>query len=236
MRPAAIRRAARAGRDRGRRQTGSARRSGFRSAGWVANRSAKPSRGLSMHISMTAEVAPSSSPRPSILRSAEIMASGSLVSSTEPASARYSRFRDNAKRITTDSSHATATSAMAMTMAKPPPPLPRSPSLDRPPPPQRQPPWNTIRNSNSAKKPITPAITVAITNIRTSRLRIWVSSWPSTASISLSSRWSSSPLVTVMEYCRSFRPLAKALSALSSVTFSFGMVMPREMQRFSRIL
>lgn len=44
--------------------------------GWVANRSAKPSRGLSMHISMTAEVAPGNSPRPSILRSAEIIASG----------------------------------------------------------------------------------------------------------------------------------------------------------------
>ena len=39
-----------------------------------------------------------------------------------------------------------------------------------------------------------------------------------------------------MEYCFSFSPLAKALSALSSVTLSFGMVMPREMQRFSRIL
>jgi len=50
-----------------------------------------PSRGLSMHISITAEVAPGSSPRPSILRSAEIMASGFLVSSTEPASARNSR-------------------------------------------------------------------------------------------------------------------------------------------------
>ena len=47
-----------------------------------------PSRGLSTHISITAEVAPSSSPRFSILRSAMIMASGFLVSSTEPASAR----------------------------------------------------------------------------------------------------------------------------------------------------
>ena len=39
-----------------------------------------------------------------------------------------------------------------------------------------------------------------------------------------------------MEYCFSFSPLAKALSASSSVIFSFGMVMPREMQRFSRML
>ena len=38
--------AARAGRDRGRRRTGPARRSGFRSAGWVANRSAKPVAGV----------------------------------------------------------------------------------------------------------------------------------------------------------------------------------------------
>src|SRR5262245_1786137 len=56
-----------------------------------------------MHISMTAEVAPGSSPRPSILRSAEIIASGFLVSSTEPASARYSRLRESAKRMTIDS-------------------------------------------------------------------------------------------------------------------------------------
>ena len=94
--------------------------------GWVANRSAKPSRGLSTHISMTAEVAPGSSPRPSILRSAEIMASGFLVSSTEPASARYSRCRDSAKRITIDSSHASASSASAMRIATTAPPLPRS--------------------------------------------------------------------------------------------------------------
>ena len=44
-----------------------------------------------MHISITAEFAPDISLRPSILRSAEIMASGFFVSSTEPASARYSR-------------------------------------------------------------------------------------------------------------------------------------------------
>src|SRR5262249_43759107 len=57
--------------------------------GWVSKILENPSRGLSMHISMTADVAPGSSPRPSILRSAEIIASGFLVSSTEPASARY---------------------------------------------------------------------------------------------------------------------------------------------------
>ena len=41
------------------------------------------------------------------------------------------------------------------------------------------------------------------------------------------------PRVTVIEYCFSFSPLAKALSASSSITLSFGIVMPREMQRFS---
>src|SRR5262249_25552448 len=45
-----------------------------------------------------------------------------------------------------------------------------------------------------------------------------------------------SPVVTVIEYCFSFMPLAKALRLSSSITFSVGMVMPREMQRFSRIL
>ena len=64
--------------------------------GWVANKSANSSRGLSTHISMTAEVASFNSPRPSILCSAEIMASGFLVSSTDPASARNSRERDSA--------------------------------------------------------------------------------------------------------------------------------------------
>src|SRR5206468_1916208 len=75
--------------------------------GCVANTSAKPWRGLSMHISITAELARSISPRPSILRSAVIMASGFLVSSTEPASARYSRWRDSARRMTTDRIQAT---------------------------------------------------------------------------------------------------------------------------------
>ena len=56
-----------------------------------------------MHISITAEVAPGNSPRPSILRKAEIMASGFLVSSTEPASARNSRERDKASRMMNDS-------------------------------------------------------------------------------------------------------------------------------------
>src|SRR5262249_20138378 len=50
--------------------------------GCVSKMFENPSRGLSMHISVTAEVAPGSSPRPSILRSAAIIASGFLVSST----------------------------------------------------------------------------------------------------------------------------------------------------------
>src|SRR5689334_1090493 len=93
--------------------------------GCVANRSAKPSRGLSTHNSMTADVAPVSSQRPSILRSAVIMASGFLVSSTEPASARYSRERDNASFTTCDNSQASTISAIATTttMTAPPPEL-----------------------------------------------------------------------------------------------------------------
>src|SRR6266700_3628182 len=93
--------------------------------GWVANRSAKPSRGLSTHNSITAEVAPGSAPRFSILRSAEIMASGFFVSSTEPASARYSRERDSASLTTCDTSQATtiSTTAMMITTMAPPPEL-----------------------------------------------------------------------------------------------------------------
>src|SRR6266581_5672171 len=91
--------------------------------GWVANRSAKPSRGLSTHSSITAEVAPGSSPRFSILRSAEIIASGFLVSSTEPASASSSRDRDSASFTTWDNSQARMISAIAtITMMIAPPP------------------------------------------------------------------------------------------------------------------
>src|SRR3954451_4359707 len=93
--------------------------------GWVAKRSAKPSRGLSRHISITAEVAPGNSPRFSILRSAEIIASGFLVSSTDPASANSSRERDSASLTTCDNSQAKRISATAMmtTTIAPPPPL-----------------------------------------------------------------------------------------------------------------
>src|SRR5271168_1721439 len=90
--------------------------------GWVANRSEKPWRGLSRHSSMIAEVAPGSSPRFSILRSADIMASGFLVSSTEPASASSSRERDSASRTICDKAQARAINATAtmMTMMAPP--------------------------------------------------------------------------------------------------------------------
>src|SRR5438552_14172631 len=100
--------------------------------GWVANRSAKPSRGLSTHNSITAEVAPISSPRPSILRSAEIMASGFLVNSTDPASASNSRDRDSASLTTCDNSQAStiSTTATITTMIAPPPELLLSRSED----------------------------------------------------------------------------------------------------------
>src|SRR5689334_13356940 len=168
--------------------------------GWVANRSAKPSRGLSTQSSITAEVAPGSSPRPSILRSAVIMASGFLVSSTEPASARYSRDRDSASLTTWESSHASTISAIATmtTMTAPPPELLLSlldeeeldeedddDDDDQPllPDEFHSKLVNTRKNS-SPKKPTTPAMMTATTISCTSPLRIWVSSWPSTASIS----------------------------------------------------
>ena len=47
-----------------------------------------------------------------------------------------------------------------------------------------------IRKNSSPKKPTAPAMITAITISCTSPLRIWVSSWPSTASIS----WSFSAL------------------------------------------
>ncbi len=93
-----------------------------------------------------------------------------------------------------------------------------------------------MRKTNSAKNESTPAMITAITSMRTSPLRMCVSSCPSTASISASSSALMRPVVTVTEYCFSFMPLAKALSAPVSMILSFGIVMPREMQRFSRRL
>src|SRR6202048_1664381 len=166
--------------------------------GWVANKSAKPSRGLSTHSSITAEVAPGSSPRFSILRSAEIMASGFLVSSTDPASASNSRERDSASLTTCDNSQAitiSATAIMTTTIAPPPEPLlslseeeedeeERDDDQDDPPPLEFQDRLVNIRKNSSPKKPTTPAMITAITISCTSPLRMWVSSWPSTASIS----------------------------------------------------
>src|SRR6266705_1435318 len=165
--------------------------------GWVANRSAKPSRGLSTHNSITAEVAPGSSPRFSILRSAEIMASGFFVSSTDPASARSSRDRDSASFTTWDNSQASMISAIArMTTKIAPPPL-LSLSAEEveedededdqdDPPPEFHCRLVNIRKNSSPKKPTTPAMMTAITISCTSPLRMWVSSWPSNASISWS--------------------------------------------------
>ena len=90
-----------------------------------------------------------------------------------------------------------------------------------------------MRKNSSPKKPTTPAMITATTINCTSPLRICVSSWPSTASISWSLSACRRPVVTVMEYCRRLRPEAKAFSAGLSITFSFGIGMPREMQRFS---
>ena len=78
-----------------------------------------------------------------------------------------------------------------------------------------------------------PTNTAEMTRSWTSRLRMWVSSWASTASSSASSRLSISPRVTVTEYCFSRMPLAKAFRCGVSITRSAGMVMPRLMQRFS---
>ena len=90
--------------DHGRRQISPAPGRGIPPKGGSQTGRQKPSRGLSRQSSITAEVAPGNSPRPSILRSAEIMASGFLVSSTEPASARYSRERDSASLTSCDNS------------------------------------------------------------------------------------------------------------------------------------
>src|SRR5712691_9258623 len=185
--------------------------------GWVANRSAKPSRGLSTHNSITAEVAPGSSPRFSILRNAEIMASGFLVNSTEPASASSSRDRDSANFTTCDNSQASTISAIATmtTTIAPPPPDPLLSLSDEEeddeeedehdhddPPVEFHSRLVNIRKNSSPKKPTTPAMITAITIICTSPLRMWVSSWPSTASISRSLSAFNRPVVTVMAYCR----------------------------------
>ena len=61
----------------------------------------------------------------SILRSARMSASGFLVSSAEPASARYSRERDSARRMSVEMPQVIRMMATAIRMAirAPPPPL-----------------------------------------------------------------------------------------------------------------
>ena len=68
-------------------------------AGWVASH-LPPTRSssLSIIIACTWPGSAGMAERASILRSAVIIASGSLVSSTAPASARNSRLRESAKR------------------------------------------------------------------------------------------------------------------------------------------
>src|SRR4051794_5104901 len=147
--------------------------------GWVAKRSAKPERGLSTHISMRPDGTPSSSPLPEIFIKAEIIASGFLVSSTEPASARYSRERDSAKRITSESAQASAISASAIriaTKAPPPPLLFESELLDErdDDEPLQRGSTSSQRKTSSPKNEITPAMTTAVTIMRTSSLRMCV--------------------------------------------------------------
>jgi len=124
----------------------------------------------------------------SIFRSAEIIASGFLVSSADPASARYSREREIAKRINTEAPKLNAMIARAITMASmaPPPPSRSSRELSR----RGEKPKGKfqLRNIRSAAKAKTPAKMVATTINCVSRLRICVSSWPSTASTSASFR------------------------------------------------
>src|SRR6266702_1326687 len=203
-----------------------------------------------MHISMTADVAPGSSPRPSILRSAEIMASGFFVISTDPASASNSRERDNASLTTCESSQASAikaTATMTMMIAPPPELLLLLSEEDEDPPDDEDDDEDhdepllvfhsrlvNIRKNSSPKNPTAPAMITATTMSCTSPLRIWVSSWPSTDSISGSLSARNSPVVTVIAYCRRFSPVANAFNASLSMIFSFGIGMPREMQRFSR--
>ncbi len=186
---------------------------------------------------------------PAILRSAEIMASGSLVSSTEPASARNSRLRDRAKESAMASRRAMMKMATAMrmrTMAPPPPPpLPllrprlRDEPPPHPPPPQFPPPEVDQRSARGARmrrsptSEMTPTKTAETTSSWTSRFSIWVSSWPRTASSSASVNASISPRVTVIEYWPLRTPLAKALRASVSMILRRGVAMPRLMQRFS---
>lgn len=71
----------------------------FSIGGCVAKTLMKSECGFSMNISRTSDGAFTAA-LPEIFCSAEIIASGFLVSSTAPASARYSRFRESANRIT----------------------------------------------------------------------------------------------------------------------------------------
>ena len=105
---------------------------------------------------------------PEILRRARIMASGFLVSSTEPASATNSRVRERVMRTTTANMrprNSTKTAIRMKTMIAA-PPLPR----------ERNRPKRRAWKNNSDARVKMPAKTAAIIMVRTSLFMMWVSS------------------------------------------------------------
>lgn len=84
--------------------------------------------------------------------------------------------------------------------------------------------------------PIAPINTLMMTIFFTSPLMMWVSSWPATASISLSLSFSNIPLEKTIQEFFGLRPVAKALRLLSLMIPIFGIGKPLEIQRFSIIL
>ena len=128
--------------------------------GCVANRSAKPSRGLSMHISITAEVAPVKLAAAfdlaqrhdhgvGVLGQLHRAGIGEIFALSRQREADHDRqqpgHRDQ-RDGDEDRDAAAALAAVAVAGAR------------TAPPPQRTPPWNIMRNISSAKKPITPAM------------------------------------------------------------------------------
>ena len=160
--------------------------------GWVSNRSAKPcARIVDAHFHHRRGGARQVRRGPRSCAAPRSWRPGSWSARPSRHRRGYSRERDSAKRMTNDRNQATAMSATAIRMA-----IAGAAAASRS---SARPRRSASRPGTAAGTPVrrrtrsTPAMITAITSMRTSPLRIWVSSWPSTASISASSSRSSSP-------------------------------------------
>jgi hypothetical protein len=166
-----------------------------------------------------------------IARSAHIIASASLVSSTAHASARYSRFLETANKRSGKKSedksvnHKPSKSIIILILPS---------FLDWFVYPVDESDDNDLSTSDPIQD-IAPTKTVNIVIVKTSLLIMCVNSWAITASSCSLVRWLTSQRVRTIRDWWGIRPRANAFSASSSIIHNLGTGSQREIQSDSRI-